>query len=343
MAARRLDRRRLAARPAGVPELRRRDRGGRRAPTTSSTATAGRGDGTEGRSAGTARTSASPTSTRRSRGCAARRRPRRAEHAHLGDDAHRVGAGRVGEAGARGARGDGRAPSVAHDPPLPRAATPTTTGSTRGRGRALGGAGHRPRPRDRGGRAHAARRAREGAGEHRRAAAHLRPARLPPLARRAAVGRARARAARRRHRPADRRLDGVGRPAGPRTSGSRSSSRAAPPRTSRGRGRRAGARTSRRSGPGSPTCGRSACAGRRRRRGSSCGWLRSRLGRDDIALEHEPAEKLEGVDARRRGRCRSRPATRPRRATSSPTSSSASRRDPVYEAAVLAATDRRQA
>jgi glucose-6-phosphate dehydrogenase assembly protein OpcA len=26
-----------------------------------------------------------------------------------------------------------------------------------------------------------------------------------------------------------------------------------------------------------------------------CGWLRSRLGRDDIALEHEPAEKLLGV------------------------------------------------
>ena len=26
-----------------------------------------------------------------------------------------------------------------------------------------------------------------------------------------------------------------------------------------------------------------------------CGWLRSRLGREEIALEHEPAEKLEGV------------------------------------------------
>ncbi len=26
-----------------------------------------------------------------------------------------------------------------------------------------------------------------------------------------------------------------------------------------------------------------------------CGWLRSRLGRDDIALEHDPAEQLEGV------------------------------------------------
>jgi hypothetical protein len=26
-----------------------------------------------------------------------------------------------------------------------------------------------------------------------------------------------------------------------------------------------------------------------------CGWLRSRLGRDDIAVEHEPAERLEGV------------------------------------------------
>ena len=27
-----------------------------------------------------------------------------------------------------------------------------------------------------------------------------------------------------------------------------------------------------------------------------CGWLRSRLGRDDIALEHEAAERLEGID-----------------------------------------------
>jgi Glucose-6-phosphate dehydrogenase subunit len=27
-----------------------------------------------------------------------------------------------------------------------------------------------------------------------------------------------------------------------------------------------------------------------------CGWLRSRLGRDDIALEHEPADRLEGID-----------------------------------------------
>src|SRR5207244_5598025 len=26
-----------------------------------------------------------------------------------------------------------------------------------------------------------------------------------------------------------------------------------------------------------------------------CGWLRSRLQRDDIALEHDPAETLEGV------------------------------------------------
>ena len=26
-----------------------------------------------------------------------------------------------------------------------------------------------------------------------------------------------------------------------------------------------------------------------------CGWLRSRLGREGIALEHEPAQRLEGV------------------------------------------------
>ena len=136
-------------------------------------------------------------------------------------------------------------------------------------GRAVGSAGHRSRPRDRGGRAHAARLAREGAGEHRRAAAHLRPAGVPPLARRAAVGRTGARAARRRHRPADRRLDGVGRRAGLVHSGWRSSSRAAPPRTSRGRVRRGGALTWRRSGPGSRTYRRFAYAGRRRRHGSS--------------------------------------------------------------------------
>src|SRR5207253_461513 len=73
-----------------------------------------------------------------------------------------------------------------------------------GRGRAVGGAGHRPRARDRGRRAHAARSARASAGEHRRAAPRLRPARLPEVAWRAAVGRAGARAARGRHRPADR-------------------------------------------------------------------------------------------------------------------------------------------
>ena len=37
----------VAARPARVPELRGRARGGRRAPTSSSTGTAGRGDGTK--------------------------------------------------------------------------------------------------------------------------------------------------------------------------------------------------------------------------------------------------------------------------------------------------------
>ena len=47
VAARRLDRRRLAARPAGVPELSPRDRGGRRAPTSSCTGTDGRGDDPE--------------------------------------------------------------------------------------------------------------------------------------------------------------------------------------------------------------------------------------------------------------------------------------------------------
>jgi hypothetical protein len=67
-----------------------------------------------------------------------------------------------------------------------------------------------------------------------------------------------------------------------------------------------------------------------------CGWLRSRLGRDDIALEHEPAEKLEGVALD--GEAVPLPPGDPP-APSDVLSDELERftPDPVYEAAVLAA------
>jgi glucose-6-phosphate dehydrogenase assembly protein OpcA len=68
-----------------------------------------------------------------------------------------------------------------------------------------------------------------------------------------------------------------------------------------------------------------------------CGWLRSRLGRDDISVEHEPAEKLEGVALD--GEAVPLPPGDP--PTPSDVLSEELERftpDPVYEAAVLAAT-----
>jgi hypothetical protein len=68
-----------------------------------------------------------------------------------------------------------------------------------------------------------------------------------------------------------------------------------------------------------------------------CGWLRSRLGRDDISLEHEPAEQLEGVALD--GEAVPLPPGDPP-APSDVLSDELERftPDPVYEAAVLAAT-----
>jgi Glucose-6-phosphate dehydrogenase subunit len=68
-----------------------------------------------------------------------------------------------------------------------------------------------------------------------------------------------------------------------------------------------------------------------------CGWLRSRLGRDEIALEHEPAEKLVGVVLD--GEAVPLPPGDPP-APSDVLSDELERftPDPVYEAAVLAAT-----
>jgi glucose-6-phosphate dehydrogenase assembly protein OpcA len=67
-----------------------------------------------------------------------------------------------------------------------------------------------------------------------------------------------------------------------------------------------------------------------------CGWLRSRLGREDIAVEHEPAERLEGVALD--GAAVPLPPGEP--PTPSDVLSDELERftpDPVYEAAVLAA------
>ena len=69
-----------------------------------------------------------------------------------------------------------------------------------------------------------------------------------------------------------------------------------------------------------------------------CGWLRSRLGRDDITLEHEEAERLEGIDLD------GVPAPFPPGDPPAPSdvlSDELDRfgRDPVYEAAVLAVAE----
>jgi Glucose-6-phosphate dehydrogenase subunit N-terminal domain/Glucose-6-phosphate dehydrogenase subunit C-terminal domain len=68
-----------------------------------------------------------------------------------------------------------------------------------------------------------------------------------------------------------------------------------------------------------------------------CGWLRSRLGRDDIALEHENAERLEGVALD--GEPVPLPPGEPP-APSDVLSDELERftPDPIYEAAVLATT-----
>ena len=68
-----------------------------------------------------------------------------------------------------------------------------------------------------------------------------------------------------------------------------------------------------------------------------CGWLRSRLGRDEIAIEHEPAERLEGMALD--GESVPLPPGDP--PTPSDVLSDELERftpDPVYEAAVLAAS-----
>ena len=80
---------------------------------------------------------------------------------------------------------------------------------------------------------------------------------------------------------------------------------------------------------------RSACAARAAQAQLLAGWLRSRLGRDDIALEHVEAERLEGIDLD------GEPAPFPPGDPPQPSdvlSDELDRftRDPVYEAAVRA-------
>ena len=68
-----------------------------------------------------------------------------------------------------------------------------------------------------------------------------------------------------------------------------------------------------------------------------CGWLRSRLGREEITLEHDPAETLEGMTLD--GEAVPLPPGDPP-APSDVLSDELERftPDPVYEAAVLAAS-----
>jgi Glucose-6-P dehydrogenase subunit len=75
--------------------------------------------------------------------------------------------------------------------------------------------------------------------------------------------------------------------------------------------------------PTSPTSERFACTGTAAQAWLLAGWLRSRLGRDDIALEHVEAERLEGIDLD--GEPAPFPPGDPPAATSSRTSSTASR------------------
>ena len=105
----------LAARPAVVPELRGRARGGRRVRRAAAPGRSVVAHGTDLETTGRARTSRSREIERElarlrdessAGGCAA-------EPAHVGDDAHRVGAAGVAGRGGGDARRDGGAPSVA--------------------------------------------------------------------------------------------------------------------------------------------------------------------------------------------------------------------------------------
>ena len=134
---------------------------------------------------------------------------RAAEPAHVGDDAHRVGARAVAGRGGGDAGGDGRAAPISHAAARP--AARREGGRPRRAalaallpGRGAGGV-------RRGDRARAAWELRRGARLDRRAAAHLGPPRVLPLARRAAVRLGRVRSDGRGRRPPRRRLAGVGR------------------------------------------------------------------------------------------------------------------------------------
>ncbi len=151
------------------------------------------------------------------------------------------------------------------------------------------------------------------------------------------VGRTGARSAHRRHRPADRRLDRVGRRAGL----VQAAGGALP--ALRHLGHRVGSYGAVALSPGDALAwdrrraDGSAYAGRRRRRASSAAGCAPGSGGTDIALEHDPAEKLLGVTLD--GEAVPLPPGDP--PTPSDVLSDELERftpDPVYEAAVLAAT-----
>ena len=189
----------------------------------------------------------------------------------------------------------------------------------------MGGAGHRSRDRDRDDRADAARGTRAGAGEHRRAAAHLRPAGLPPLARRAPVGAP----------ELEQLVDVIDRLIVDSTEWDDLPARLRPARgvvpALRGLGHRVGADVALARPP------RDAVArDRRRRHRATCGNRRASVARLRLAPlaprppRHRPRARPGGEAARRRRRStatqsRYRRAIRRPRATSSPTSSNASR------------------
>ena len=193
--------------------------------------------------------------------------------------------------------GHGRAASVADDPPLPRAERRRQPDRRARRGRAVGGAGHRPRARDRGGRAHAARRARAKAPAS--IVQQLLISDLPVFLRW------------RGEPPWDapeleQLVDVTDRLIVDSTEWDDLPERLSAARgallplrgrrTSRGHGRRAGARISRRSGRGSRTSQTVRVRGTEAQAWLLCGWLRSRLGRPrDRASSTSEAEKLEAV------------------------------------------------
>ena len=324
-----------AARQAGVPELRRGLVGAaerRRAPPP------GRPLVATALTAGLVRRGrlASPTSTPRSRGCG----PQAAAEAPSMRTSVMTHIAWVPAEWLEQARAALEGMAERHPSrtillfPEPAARTPDRRAR---RGRALGGAGHRPRARDRGRRAHAPRRR----ARRRRRASSSRSS--SPTCRSSCAGAASRRGVRRSSSSSSTSSTG--------SSSTRPSGTTCPTRTARlaelfprcAASDIAWARTSRwRSHlatlwPGIADVQTIRVRGTAAQAWLLCGWLRSRLGRAEIALEHDPAEKLDGVALD--GEAVPLPPGNPP-APSDVLSDELERftRDPVYEAAVLATT-----